>query len=335
MRITLHIGLPKTGTTAIQRTLERNFEKLAAQGCLFPKTPIGLWGGHHKVFLQVSPLICREDIRAICGLGNDADLLAQRARFPAELRKEIEHYQPDHLILSAEQLSMWMWKAEHVQDVKDFLTAYSDNIQILVYLREQSRMLASYYTQSVVSGHTKNFQMPFPNKGETITDAFERRLQEFYARNPSDVYGHDIFPFWLDYASLTDLWASVFGEEALKIRIFDKSRLVNGDAVQDFLVATGLESVGDLKILGEVHSSPSERGMKALRIYNAIVPMYRNGRLSPLRKLLTKGGVFRRIPGPPFRLDKSQETAVRDFFRTGNAEVSERFMKSKTPLFAE
>ena len=37
-RFFLHIGLMKTGTTALQRTLAQNYDELMRDGVLYPKT---------------------------------------------------------------------------------------------------------------------------------------------------------------------------------------------------------------------------------------------------------------------------------------------------------
>jgi len=48
MKIYIHIGFGKTGTTSIQDSLYRNNELLSSQGFLYPKT--GLRGtGHHNL----------------------------------------------------------------------------------------------------------------------------------------------------------------------------------------------------------------------------------------------------------------------------------------------
>lgn len=53
-QIILHAGMPKTGSTAVQQTLQRHQSDLRAAGVLYPRA--GIWAGsaaHHRLFLAL------------------------------------------------------------------------------------------------------------------------------------------------------------------------------------------------------------------------------------------------------------------------------------------
>lgn len=60
MKIIIHIGMPKTGSTAIQKTLARNRDLLRENGILYPANPTPFTNqAKHLIFL---PLLCRGDV---------------------------------------------------------------------------------------------------------------------------------------------------------------------------------------------------------------------------------------------------------------------------------
>ena len=89
-RVFLHIGLPKTGTTYLQRTLWENKPALAEAGLLLP--------GRHRRRHLIASLDLRDDPK-LTGLGGDvtapwADLVAESLEWPGDVLISHEFFGP-------------------------------------------------------------------------------------------------------------------------------------------------------------------------------------------------------------------------------------------------
>jgi hypothetical protein len=141
----IHIGSPKTGTTAIQHFLTANREKLAAQGVLYP---VGgaLRAAHHILGASVFP--------------GRASLLAgvpPKEAFEssiAAILEEIESTKPAKVVLSTE----YLWGNLAPAKIRRLLQPFADwRIHILVYLRRQDLLAQSLYLQAVKGGYSRTF----------------------------------------------------------------------------------------------------------------------------------------------------------------------------------
>lgn len=146
----------------------------------------------------------------------------------AELRSVVED-PGQNIIISSEGL-------QNVQPsvLREWLGAI-DEVRIVIYIREQVEWLASAYGQRVKSG--------------TMPHSFTW----FADRTP------------LDYAAMLSAWADEFGRDRLIVRRYDRSRLVNGDAVDDFLSVLGLEKRGLSKPLADTNPSIGGALLEAMR----------------------------------------------------------------------
>jgi tetratricopeptide (TPR) repeat protein len=202
----VHIGQSKTGTSSIQRVLGGQRAALARLGICYPTSPG--WANHGMLPASLVPLSRLGHFNPALwdGIGAEArlaqfrrDFAAEMAGLPATTRL---------VILSAEQCGGLLGDEEEVARLRDLLAPYASRIRVVVYLRRQDQHAASSYSQSlrVAAIHPPTLPQHGPE-----------RLRHY------------------DYRRLLDRWAKVFGEAAMVVRIFDRARLVNGDAVDDFL----------------------------------------------------------------------------------------------------
>lgn len=126
MKVYLHIGLHKTGTTAIQRFLTKNTEVLAQRGWLYPRT-----GRRQEAHYALGA--------ALWGDGRPEDLWVK-------LREELDASAATHALISSENL-------EYIREPEQFATIAGClrgcEIVIIAYLRRQDDFLASSYAQAV------------------------------------------------------------------------------------------------------------------------------------------------------------------------------------------
>ena len=204
----LHIGTPKTGTTALQNFLPANEEVLEQHGICYPDfgfryTGLGvLRNGHFLV------------------TGNYKDEFGNRvpekeeADYQEGLRKlEETGKRFSKIILSDEGI----WK-QSITDRENFwerlnkdLKRIGFDIKIIVYFRCQNLFVQSHWAQKIKEGEEYNFHE--------------------YLESP-------IFTEYpLDYYEYMHMLASIFGKEALIIRAFEKKQFMgeNHTIQEDFL----------------------------------------------------------------------------------------------------
>lgn len=127
--VVLHIGIGKTGTSAIQHMLKVSRKQLAEAGIYYPET--GASSAHHDLAVVGA--------RALDG--------AQRDRLRAVLAAfEGEGYQ--RLVLSSE--SFVFCTPSYVRSLADVLEG--QDVKVLLYVRKQAELVRSAYLQKMKAG---------------------------------------------------------------------------------------------------------------------------------------------------------------------------------------
>ena len=201
MRLMLHIGLPKTGTTSIQRALASRRRALAAT-CIY--YPISTGGGVGQMLHRVGLADDKMSRRA------QETVQAFRDALTAEIRALPESM--GTVVLSAEHCSLQLRDAARIGRLRDFLAPLFTDVQVALYLRRQDLHAASLYAQGLRRG-----QLAPPD-----LNAVASEYEGLY-----------------DYASLIELWQHAFGEASTTPRIFELAHLLNGDVVDDFFTLFG------------------------------------------------------------------------------------------------
>lgn len=208
----LHIGHSKTGSSSIQNVMANGRRQLAAAGVYYPARPG--WSNHALVPASVAPPPLRESgVHPAFwgGIAPEARVAAFRAEFDAEMAALPPGTRL--VVLSSEQCIHMLPDVASVQRLRDLLAPYFATVRIVIYLRRQDTHVASAYTQHLRDGVIATPRLP---------DGGPKELPIY------------------DYAGLLWRWAKVFGTDAIVPRLFDRSELVGGDAVDDFLSLCGL-----------------------------------------------------------------------------------------------
>ena len=216
-RLFLHIGAHKTGTTALQQGLHHNRILLQALGCSYAS---GATAAHlHGYVGSVTPgRFLPQGFMLLDHEGLSARLAAADT---------------DTVVASSENFSFFFQKPA-IAALADTLRQQFDQIRIVTYLRRQDRHAVSHHQE-----------------GAKIYRQLEGELWG-HAPNalPDPSPAHDLY---LDYNQRLGLWADVFGDDALDIRVYDRKLLKDGDIFSDFLAllkfeVRGLQSVGDRNV---------------------------------------------------------------------------------------
>lgn len=200
----LHIGTPKTGSTAIQCFLGDNRAALAAAGQLYPGS-IERGHAHH-------------DLAFLTAGGYPEWATAQQAPLAdliAAVRAECQA-QPTRcrLLLSSENF-YWLSAPEAVRELTTALGYKPEQIAVVVYLRRQEAAVESWYNQLVKAlGYSAGF-------GQSIND-------------------YD--SLW-DYDARLAHWATVFGTAQIVLRLYPDDD-TGFDARRDFIDLLGIDGTG-------------------------------------------------------------------------------------------
>jgi hypothetical protein len=177
----LHIGAPKTGSTALQRFLAQYRENLANAGFVYPGS-IERGFGHH-------------DLAFFTGGGCPEWAAPQTDSLEGllgRLRQELDTHSSDaRLILSSENF-YWLSDPRSVKDMLATLGYTPDSIAVVVYIRRQEDAIASWYNQLV--------------KALGYSASFEQSVEDY-----DDLW---------DYEFRLAQWAAAFGRQRVIVRLY-------------------------------------------------------------------------------------------------------------------
>lgn len=223
----LHIGTPKTGTTAIQLFCEENHEALERKGYCFPilgfRKSRGLEGNHRNGDFLIK-LYQRAD-----GSFEIPEEEAIYQRYMGEVVAKFQEF--PNVILSEE--TIWnlskarcpgIWK-----NLKRAADEHGFDVRVLVYLRRQDLFLESTWAQRIKLRICSHSKMKW---SDMLAEAFE-------AEAPTNLEeARELIV--LDYFEHLEEIASYFGRENIIVRIYERNRFPQGNAILDFLDILGL-----------------------------------------------------------------------------------------------
>jgi hypothetical protein len=234
MRTLLHIGMPKTGSTALQDCLLRSHDHLLARGVLYPRNARDADHNNHKLLVQ--PLLPFErQQRHLRQDWTEEELAAQHASFIAALAEQVAASRPACLVLSSETLyRRFPGRAEEKLKAQLAAIGAEAPVTVAVYLRRPSERYLSGLQQKLKASWQVNQPVP-PN--------YRRTLEQY---------------------------RGFFGQDAVRPRIFARSLLAEGDIVADFCAAYLPEfglARADLADVGRVNEASSAEAMDIQRRY--------------------------------------------------------------------
>lgn len=196
----IHIGVPKSGSTSIQRVFSTHRDELQGRGLLYPAAGLRGYGHHDFPFLLNGgyPEWAKPQ---------DATL----ADLSEALRTECDAFDGD-ILISSENFYLFPQPEALARWAEAYGISNGRQVKIVVYLRRQDELLLSWYNQLV--------------KAQGFAGTFEEALED--AR------------WLGDYATQLQRWSSVFGESALMVRSYHDEFQVDGDLIKDFFRAVSL-----------------------------------------------------------------------------------------------
>ena len=312
MKLIVHIGTEKTGTTTIQSFLTLNKDLFLSNKIYIPNVE-NHWQNHRHF-----EAICQDELDDFFWRENIYDTNKQKKlqeKIKKEIFKELEALKDseiDTVVISSEHFHSRYRSVEEIQCFKNTFSNYFKEFEIIVYIRNQADMMQSYYSTALKSG--------------MIYKSFEDFvLQELRGNR-----------YYYDYYRFIKNWADVFGVKNLKIRIFDKKEFKNGDLLDDFInVISGAlyqNIKNKYKIPEKLNESLNIEGERLLKIINKNLKRFSkdglnndNVKLSSIISNYCKGKLK--------LLDKDLAKKIMNEFNESNEKIKEVFFPEKEKLF--
>ncbi|HYZ32360.1 MAG TPA: hypothetical protein VE684_08780, partial [Crenalkalicoccus sp.] len=301
-RAIVHIGTPKTGSTSIQKFLIEHRRELLAAGFCYPTSP-GMRNHTALPAYGAGEGYSGNVVRRAGGSGDGGSIAARLER---ALAKEVGNL-PEHVhtvLFSSEQLATRLDEVASVERLKQLLAPLFEEIRIVVYLRRQDEAAVSRYSTALRAGGETSFAL-LPPPGE------EGRLY--------------------DLAAILDRYGAVFGPDAITPRIFERSRLVAGDVVRDFLEVCGIRGI-------EPGEQPPTRNPALRADVQELVRRFNAAVEQRALKDRPRIGVYLRDGRYHGKARQPTQAEAREFyqrFAEGNERIRARYFPDQPTLFAE
>ncbi len=215
LKLYLHIGMPKTGTTYIQNFLRANNNVLKEKGYVYPDFGVRFdaVGANRNAHFLVS-VIRDENKKRLVGTEHEIE-----DECFEKLYGLFEEY--PNVIISEE--SIWN-SAERKRDknfwknLKERLESHGISLKIIVYLRRQDLYIQSFWAQQIKESRFSDTLQEYIN-----SSAFKRAK--------------------LDYKQRLDEISKVVGKENMLVRVYEKEQYAppQKTIVSDFLKTVGLQ----------------------------------------------------------------------------------------------
>lgn len=284
-KATIHIGLPKTGTTSIQRFLSLNSETLSEAGFSYPHF---LRRENH---LQLAAYaVGREGVHmaAIAGIRDLDHWLEWRSGFRDDFLRETSRGR--HWIFSSEHIASRLTTEQRVKDLRSLLAEAFESIHVIIYLRRQDDMAISSYST-------------------WVRDGIDR---------PLDIDEHIKNVDRYDFRRIIRRWNAVFPDERVTIRLYPPPGSSVG-LIQDFAETVGLvDDWDDWLHPPKLNTSLSAPELEFLVRLNRLIP-----RIDSQGRRISRYGnpaqfLPGSIPGPKPRLSRLDAEKIMLKFHDSN-----------------
>lgn len=197
--VLLHIGPPKTGTTALQNSLAEARPRLKAQGVLYPGKKFSHW----------TPSCSALGIATTAHPSDPPVPPEVWEKFAARVARR-----KDRAVVSSEQFADADsdLAARVIEDLGG-----SDEVRVLLTLRALPMILPSSWQQSLKSGAPKPLPGPMRKVKSRLVKPYDQWLKETLDGANTTFWGR------FDYASLIRRWAGVVGTDRVAVVVVDSA----------------------------------------------------------------------------------------------------------------
>ena len=293
----IHVGTPKTGTSAIQFFCSKNRKVLKEKGICYPNLGFqfpGIGVNRNGHFMNR-----REKDENNKRMHEAEEKIVEKGM--EKIQTLLETYST--IILSDEQF--WNNKemtTEKWAMYKERFAGMGADLKLIVYLRRQDLLIQSYWAQQVK---------------ETMTMSFKQYID-------SGKYKY----FKLDYYARLEEMAKAVGKENIIVRVYEKQQYYGGEIISDFLHLFDLELTDEYAQADHVVNASLEGScLEVKRLLNNS-PVYKSKKnfLVPLLTQVQQEKVGSTGYDKGKYFSKKDQMAFMGLFEEGNAAVAREYL---------
>lgn len=300
----IHIGTPKTATTAIQSFCKENAKVLEKHGYCYPIFPFyypGNADAHNGKFL----------LSELFDENGNRDRIQEEKNFREGMDIVLQLFETyDDIVVSDESIwrGMDSEKKGLWQLMKKEAEANGFSLHVVVYFRRQDKYYLSHWNQQVK----------------------KLRSEETY-----EEYANRVGRFRLDYYAKLERMASVIGKECITVRRFDRQEFEGGSIYSDFLSVIGLSLTDEYVVTQEMRNMGLYGNTHEIkRILNGI-PQMKDGKWQMyFLDILQDCSEISKKQYLSEMMSKEEISEFLEAYRSGNQKVAEEYLhETGTDLF--
>lgn len=303
MKLILHIGTEKTGTTSIQRFLIFNRELLNSNSILIPKT-ISHADGNHRwapVFAYDDDFEDEFTKQFLTKRPQERKELSNQKLI--EFKKEISMSNANICIISSEHLSSRLTKIENIKKLKELFSSLFDDISIILYIRQPIEAAISLLSTLIKCGNVP--------KGLNLNH----------------------FSIYLNNLKIIKNWETVFNDN-LNIKLFNRNEFIEGDLIKDFCWESKIDLTSRFKIPDKLNETLNLDQMRYLKYLNQHIPFFINDKVNKKRRNLTQF-ISKRFKSSNYFLPTLEEYELfKEHFAEDNNYIRKKYFPEKNELWS-
>lgn len=243
MKLILHIGIEKTGTTSLQSFLTLNKIKLEEAGVYLSSFSAIGHGNNRKLVAYFQDNF--DDFHDDFGINDNQSYKDYFKGFLDSMSLEIEEAKSKKnfkaFIITSEHFHSRLKTVEELSKLKSFLDKHFKQIKIICYLREQSSLFLSLYSTYIKSGG--------------YNDLEAQRKETVHKENP-----------YYNFKKFLENWEIVFNQENINLNIYEQNKLFKKNICNDFTNLIGVKNNFEYPII--LNSSFNLKEIEFLRAVN-------------------------------------------------------------------
>jgi hypothetical protein len=295
MKLTVHIGSAKTGSTSVQAFLHQNKDVLAGKGVCRPKCFRSR--NHTAAALACLPYGPSKELAARFDVQNINDFRALQIKTLRRFDREIDKLPVNaHVVITSEHLQSRLKLPEQVKKFKANFAAKFERVEIILYLRPQADMLVSLYSTLLKNGRSSTLP-------ETVAALLEKKSLPYF-----------------DFQDLIVRWSAVFGAEAMNVRAYAALDMARGGVVTDFCDVLGIPRDDPAYIWPELANTSINKLAQA-----TLVGLNKTGQLSQKARRAMVLHMEKHSPGKGATLDIETAAKFQRKFDAGNKWVVDNY----------
>lgn len=307
MKAIVHVGWPKTGSSAVQDFLHINSKALAERGVRFERNeqrgsqfeyPAAVLGFEH--FARTS-----EANRQRLQLRSQEEIDRAHGKHLRALVHYPERFDEPLAVFSSEHIIVWVRKPEAIRAFDEYFRSVFEEVRYLGYIRDPLDMIPSEISERA-------------KRGEPI------RTHKYVSQFIKDV----------DWGRRVRNWLDVVGKDRFDLRRLDRTHLHDGDLISDFCQALGVSKEG-LKAPNFKNDALTLPGIMAMHELSSLVPPVdtKRGGPNPDLKALVRRVAKLTADGQKLRLNQKQMARVLEATGHWQEELRATFFPGDPHLF--